>query len=223
MTKSRSAHKQHNSSPVSSPKPVEASTDLTEFDKVLTQTIPATLSGYDHPSLETIGDHHIQQLLQRMQAMEATQTALAAQLVRLEAQVRQDTRATVVEVNALRTDLLGERKALSALGVFNGVVPRLDSLYAMRTALEGEPESSIYRQVDALIDSLTMMLRGLGFVDFTVAVGEPFDPVRMECSGYAQGQIGVVLEVTRMGYRVQTGVVRPVGVLIADPSAYFSS
>ncbi len=175
----------------------------------------------DHARLlETITDH-VQQLLQRVQDMEAAQNTIIARLEQLEVRLRQDTRAAVVEVGALRTELLGERKSLSALGVFNGVLPMLDSLRAMQAA-QANTESPVYHQIDALINSLTMMLRGLGFSEFTVAVGEPFDPTFMECTGYAHGQTGIVLEASRIGYRTQAGVIRPVGVTIAAPNVSLS-
>jgi hypothetical protein len=45
----------------------------------------------------------------------------------------------------------------------------------------------------------------------------------MECLGYGEGPTGVVLEVMQPGYRTADVVVRPAGVLIADPRAQFSS
>lgn len=193
--------------------------DVEGIDQILKQTIPSTtFSGHSDTLMGAIaeGMHRAEE---KLQTIEAALTALGARVERLEVQVRQDTRAAVVEVAALRDDVLSERKALSALSVFNAVISSLDSLQALRTLLAENTESPTYRQVVALIDSLTMALRGLGFVEFQVTVGDQFDPTCMECVGYAEGQVGIVLGVNRTGYRTQAGVVRPVGVLIADPNS----
>jgi molecular chaperone GrpE (heat shock protein) len=90
----------------------------------------------------------------------------------------------------------------------------LDSLRAMR-AVQENTDSPVYHQINELVNALMMTLIGLGFSEFTVVVGEPFDPTYMEYTGYAQGQTGIVLEVSRIGYCIQTGVIWPVGVIIA--------
>jgi molecular chaperone GrpE (heat shock protein) len=162
------------------------------------------------PTLQSISQQ-LEHLTQRLESMQND-------LNRIESQFRQDTRAAAIEIGGLRHDLKGEQRALSALSVFNGVVPMLDSLSAIRTAIQDQTESAFYRQVNAVISGLRMMLRGLGFSEFEVTVGEPFDPHRMECMGYAAGAPGVVLSVMRTGYSTSTGVVRPVGVLVADPN-----
>jgi molecular chaperone GrpE (heat shock protein) len=69
------------------------------------------------------------------------------------------------------------------------------------------------------LSSLRRVLRTLGFEEFEVAEGEPFDPARMESLEYAEGEQGVVLSVIRPGYLANEVVVRPCGVRIADPSA----
>jgi molecular chaperone GrpE (heat shock protein) len=196
--------------------PSDESIDLSQLDKVMKQTIPGRLLTQGDPLLLTIAEQ-VQQLLERIQAMEAAQTTLVTRLERLETQLRQDTKAAVVEIGALKNELLGERRTSSVMGIFNGILPTLDSLRLIRATFDKNSDPVVTRQVDTVIVSLTMMLRGLGFIEFEVEVGAPFDPTCMECTEYAQGEPGFVLGITRTGYRTQTGVVRPTGVCIADP------
>jgi molecular chaperone GrpE (heat shock protein) len=69
-----------------------------------------------------------------------------------------------------------------------------------------------------VIGTLANLLQAIGYVRFEVNPGEPFDPSRMQCLGYRQGKTGVVLEVLQPGYAAAGSVVRPAGVLIADPA-----
>jgi len=191
--------------------------DMSGLDQILDQT-KLTLEDTGGQAQPESSTDPAQELIKRMEAFEAVQTAMAARLEQMEGLVRRDTRAVIVEMMNLRNDLLGERKALSSLSVFNSVVQTMDSLTTMRTSLSGEADSALCRQVDAVIASLTLTLRGLGFIQFNVDRGETFDPLRMECTGYAQGLPGVVLDITRVGYRTEVGIARPAGVLIADPT-----
>jgi len=61
------------------------------------------------------------------------------------------------------------------------------------------------------------MLHVLGFEEFNVGEGKAFDPVCMECVGYAEGKSGVVLKARRPGYCAGGKIVRPAGVVIANP------
>ena len=196
--------------------PMVITNDIPGFKTPAKEQLPTASANPEKPAMEAV-TAQLQLLTAQLQAVEAAQSAFSTRFDRLETQLREDTRASVIEILAIRKELLGERKALSALSVVNGIVPALDSLYAMQKMLEKDPTSPALPQIDAIIHTLVMMLRGLGFEEFIVDVNAPFNPGSMEFAGYAPGPGGVVLGVVRKGYRTQSGVVRPVGVLIANP------
>ena len=155
------------------------------------------------------------ELLRYVTAIERTQRDLSLRLEQVETILRDTARQYAREVDTLRRELLGERKALSALSVFNSVLPMLDSLRAMRARLPKMKNSPVRQQLDALIQTLNTTLRSLGFTEFEVEKDESFDPRRMECLGFASGPPGVVLNVVRPGYCTREVVVRPAGVIVA--------
>ena len=156
------------------------------------------------------------ELLRSVNAIERMQREVVQRLDQVETTLRDTARQYAREVDTLRRDLLGERKALSALSVFNSVLPMLDSLRAMRANLPRRKNTPVGQQLDALIQTLGTTLRSLGFVEFEVKKDEPFDPGRMECLGFASGRPGIVLQVVRPGYCTREVVVRPAGVIIAE-------
>lgn len=167
--------------------------------------------------IEEIADDMLT-LLQKVKDIEGNQRDALARLDQIEQTARESSRFYGREIDSLRRDLLGERKAMSAMTVFNTVAPTLDSLRAMHAKLHQSKDSRTREQLNAVIQAIGVALRGLGFVEFQAARGEPFDPARMECLGYAKGERGVVLEVVRPGYMAQETVIRPAGVLIAAPA-----
>ena len=156
-------------------------------------------------------------LLQRMTALEQAQNQILARLDQLDRSVLQGARAAVQEVNGLRSDLLGDAKERNALSVFTAVVKVVDSMDVMLAAIEPDVEAQAYGQIRAARQHLVMMLRTLGFFEYSVESGVPFDPACMECVRYGAGEMGVALACTRVGYRTKTGVVRPAGVILAYP------
>ena len=150
------------------------------------------------------------QVLKSLKELENRQQELGAR-------IEQMSQANARELDTLRRDLLGERKALAAISVFQAMVPWLDSLRIMHRKLHPKRDAGPRRQLQGIMDVLTMMLQGLGFEEFQVKLKEAFDPKRMECCGYAEGLPGVVLALERPGYRTQAQVVRPAGVFIANP------
>jgi molecular chaperone GrpE (heat shock protein) len=166
--------------------------------------------------IEEIADDMLT-LLQKIKDIESAQRDMLARLEQIEHTARESSRFHGRELDSLRRDLLGERKAMSAMTVFNTVVPTLDSLRAMHGKLHHSKDARTRQQLDAVIQAIGVALRGLGFAEFEAAKGEPFDPSRMECLGYAKGEPGVVLDTLRPGYLAQETVIRPAGVLIADP------
>jgi molecular chaperone GrpE (heat shock protein) len=117
----------------------------------------------------------------------------------------------------VRNDLAESRKGLALRSVFDPTALALDQLEAIRRGFDPEKEQAIYGQVSAATSTLSNLLQSFGFTRFAPDLGAPFDPARMQCLGYAQGQPGVVLQVLRPGYLAGEMLVRPAGVLIADP------
>nr|MDQ3806190.1 nucleotide exchange factor GrpE [Acidobacteriota bacterium] len=157
------------------------------------------------------------ELLRRVKFIESAHAELLTRLERMEGALRDTSRQFALEFEALRRDLLGERKAMGALSVCHAVLPTLDSLRVMYARLHPSKDSRTRAQLDALIQTLGATLRGLGFLEFNAAQGEAFDPASMECLGFAEGQPGVVLSAARPGYRAGDAIVRPAGVVIAGP------
>jgi molecular chaperone GrpE (heat shock protein) len=157
------------------------------------------------------------ELLRRVKSIEVTCLEMSGRLAQVEQTLRDGSRLQARETDALRRDLLADRKAANAVSVFTAVVPTLDSLRLMHTNLHQTKDARTRAQLYAVIEALSMVLRGLGFLEFRVEKGEVFDPGRMECLGFGKGEPGIVLEVTRPGYQAYEAVIRPVGVLIGDP------
>jgi molecular chaperone GrpE len=180
---------------------------------------PATiLAGRDSSAavIEELAEDMLN-LLRRAQALESTNAEILARMDRFDQALNDVRRHFVQELGTLRRDLLGERKALVALSTFQAVVPTLDSLQTMRVHPSVRKAKQVRTQVEALIGAMTTVLRSLGIEEFKVTKGEPFDPARMECAGYAKGKPGTVLDVVRPGYTAGGTVVRPAGVRIAEP------
>ena len=157
------------------------------------------------------------EMLRRVKSIEVTCSDMSGRLEQVEQTLREGSRLQARETDALRRDLLADRKAANAVSVFTAVVPTLDSLRLMHKNLHQTKDARTRAQLYAVIEALSMVLRGLGFLEFKVEKGEPFDPGRMECLGFGKGEPGIVLEVTRPGYQAHEAVIRPVGVLIGDP------
>jgi molecular chaperone GrpE (heat shock protein) len=133
----------------------------------------------------------------------------------IERLVRDQARAS----EALRRDLVGAHRALAVRSVFDAVASALDSLESVRLGLGPDAPGRAHTQLGLAASVLNILLQTLGFERFDVVPGEQFLPDRMECLGYAEGEPGRVLEVVRAGYCTGELVVRPAGVLIADPAA----
>lgn len=121
-------------------------------------------------------------------------------------------------VEALRRDLLAERRAISYRFLFEPMVSALDSLEMIGRGFDPARDQRSYGQTQAAIGTLANLLQAIGFVRFEVQPGDRFDPARMQCLGYAEGEPGLVLQVLQPGYIGAGAVIRPAGVLIADPA-----
>jgi molecular chaperone GrpE len=168
------------------------------------------------PNLEEIAEDMVH-LLERLQSMERVQQELLSRIERMDEQVSAEMTTTRRALNAMRRDMLEENKAQVTRHAFDAIVPAVDSMRALLEGLDTDEDAKIKAQLRAVISALSNLLQGLGYEHFDVALGEPFDPTRMECLGFADGEPGTVLEVVRPGYRAGDSVVRPAGVAIAEP------
>lgn len=148
-------------------------------------------------------------------------SAVDGRLTRLEQAQAQET-ATLANIHQYvaymcdqQSQSIGARRGLMATSVLDAVAPRIDRIRAMRGSLDGERDALTAQALGAVQQLLTRILDDLGFTTMTPRVGEPYDPHRMECDGFAEGESGKVLEVTRPGYMAGDCVVRVAGVLIA--------
>lgn len=159
------------------------------------------------------------ELLRRLKDLERAGAELGARLERIEEQVVAGGQEIGRTVDALRRDLIEERRAMTSRHAFDAVCPVLDSLRATRDSLPDGVDEVVRDQLAAVISTLSTLLQGLGFARFDVEEGAAFDPARMECVGYAEGTPGVVVRAVRPGFAVGEAVVRPAGVLIAEPGS----
>jgi molecular chaperone GrpE (heat shock protein) len=147
--------------------------------------------------------------------------ALLEQVTAAQAELAEATRAGFTAqrraLAELRRELLGDRRETATTSVFLAVAPALDSLEQVRAGLDGEASAALAAQTDAVASALRNLLQSLGYTRFEAAVGERFEPQRMECVGHLDGAPGVVLAAVRPGYAAGAVVVRPAGVLVAAP------
>jgi molecular chaperone GrpE (heat shock protein) len=120
-------------------------------------------------------------------------------------------------VEALRRDLESERRGLALRSLFEATAGALDQLEMVGKGFDPVQHQEAYGQVAAAVATLSNLIQSLGFTRFLPQVGEAFDPARMQCLGYTPGEPGMVLQVLRPGYLAGGTLVRPSGVLIADP------
>ena len=156
-------------------------------------------------------------LLRRMQALEESLAGIEKRVDEVLLGMDDLRVSHARALDALRRDSIGDRRHMAAVGVLDAMMAWMDALAAQgrRTGDEGSPEAAQHTAVT--LDLLAAMLRSMGFVPLEVAVGDPFDPARMQCVGYADGRPGVVLAIAGPGYSSDGATVRPARVLIANP------
>lgn len=170
----------------------------------------------DHAVFEELANDMLG-LMQQVKALQDHLSSVMSRVEQVEKRVVGITNSQIHEFDILKRELLGDRKAMAARTTLNAVAPWMDSLREMRNRMTSQKDAKLYSQVDAIIDRTVMMLHVLGFEEFCVGEGEVFDPIRMECVGYAEGKSGVVLKAKRPGYCAGGTIIRPAGVIIADP------
>ena len=168
-------------------------------------------------SLEELADDMLH-LMRQVQGIEQRLADSTTRLERIEQSVNQSNIYFGQQLDKFRREIIGERKALSSLSILNAVLPTLDSLKSAFLTKSTETANMADNSlILSIIDSLNRMLRNLGFTEFMAIHGDPFDPDYMECLGYSDGNSGIVLDIVRPGYKVENTIVRPVGVILADP------
>lgn len=172
-------------------------------------------------SMDELSDD-VLHLLRLVRELSDGQKAQHGQIESSISELRDVLRQHATELHNLRRDLLDQRRAQASRSAFDAVHPAIDQIELVHASLP-DRESDSARHISAVLSALRMVLRGLGFAPFSVDVGDPFDPARMECVEYAEGEQGVVLAVLRPGYRTDDVVVRRCGVAIADPAAAAST
>ena len=212
----------------SSDEPV--SIDQAALDRAAAATItlraPALTGGLEAPAvpeaiapvLEDLADDLLH-LVKRVGAIEGRLTDMSTRVDELLQIARDQASVNARAVDAMRRDLLADRRTQAVRHAFDAVSPILDGLGAMQAALDPLSDDRLRAQLAAIMASLRSLLQGLGFVEFHAAAGEAFDPARMRVAGYAAGPADVVLASLHPGYLADGTVARPAGVLIADPTA----
>lgn len=179
------------------------------------KTVPAGPAPPDD-ALEEIAED-MEDVIQRLGRLERQSQETASAVASLRDTVAEHSSYQYRLVESVRSDLAESRKGLALRSVFDPTALALDQLEAVRKGFDPEKEQAIYGQVSAATSTLSNLLQSFGFTRFAPDMGTPFDPARMQCLGYAQGQPGVVLQVLQPGYMAGEMLVRPAGVLIADP------
>lgn len=177
---------------------------------------PAARTGTSE-ALDELADDMLQ-VLQQLGAVERQGRDLAAGVAELTRSVREGAAQQTRAVDLVRAEVSGERRGASLRLIFEPVVSSLESLELFARGLDPAREQAAFAQITAAAATLSNLLLALGFERFDVARGQPFDPNRMQCLGYAAGEPGIVLDVLQPGYSTGGTVVRPARVLIADPS-----
>jgi molecular chaperone GrpE (heat shock protein) len=157
------------------------------------------------------------EVTRRLKHIETQQSLVLEHLTALENKIQEHSMTTAREVAALRGVVSGEQKGALTRGAFNAVVTSLDFVRSMKKGLENEVDVRMIRQFEAIELSLESAIQGLGFLEIEVAPQDLFDPGRMECLGYEPGKSGLVTSFVRPGYAIGNIVIRPAGVLIANP------
>lgn len=151
-----------------------------------------------------------------MDELQRDVSELKTTLERVEDLVQSNARSLARSLAQLRDDLIGERRALAAQSVFAALADRIDQMRQMRGGLDPARDGRMLAQLEAVLESLAVILRALGFAEFTASPGDAFDPHSMQVAGYTAGPEGVVVGSILSGYRVGQSVLRPATVTIGE-------
>ena len=161
--------------------------------------------------LEELADDMLR-VLERLNRLEEGQ----AKFTRIGEDMGSGITAANRSVEALRRDLLTDRKALAIRGVVAQVAPALESLSCMRDGLDPNADPRVRSQLHSIVTVLENLLLGMEVQPFTPQPGDPFDAHRMESAGYAEGPKDTVVHPVHRGYVAGQIVIRPAVVLIGN-------
>jgi len=158
------------------------------------------------------------ELRKYLRETQKSQEQLKDRLEHLEQSIHASSVSNSRRLNKLHSELAGDRKGMLMLGALDALSPFLRSLRVMRAGLDKQIDERIDAQAHALERNLVNVLRRLGYQEFHVEEGEPIDSAKMEGAGYGNGESGIVLEESYPGYTVNGVVVKPAGIIIAEPT-----
>jgi molecular chaperone GrpE (heat shock protein) len=179
---------------------------------------PSVPPGVPSAALEELADDMLE-VLQRLGNLERQSQETAAAIAEMRRYLQEATNHHSRAVDGLRAEVNGDRRGIALKLIFEPVAAALDSLDMLRQGLDPASDGRAYGQLTAAAATLSNVLAALGFERFDAALGESFDPRRMQSFGHADGEPGVVLGILHPGYTASSTVVRPASVLTADPSA----
>ena len=119
-----------------------------------------------------------------------------------------------VELDQLKRELLGERKAFIHKSVFNNLVTTIDYLYHRKCSISPDKDSSLYSLTTGMLENLQNLLKTMGYEHFVVEKDKPFKSEIMECLGFESGEENKVVSVERLGFKSENIVVRSCGVIL---------
>jgi|WetSurMetagenome_2_1015567.scaffolds.fasta_scaffold01158_8 molecular chaperone GrpE (heat shock protein) len=119
-----------------------------------------------------------------------------------------------IEIDTLRRDLLGERKIFVYQSVIKSVITITDSLYDRKKNQASDENSPLFSLTTGILDNMQNLLKTLGCESFTVDEGSSFSPTNMECLGFDVGEGNKVIRIERLGYKSESLIIRPCGVII---------
>jgi molecular chaperone GrpE (heat shock protein) len=172
---------------------------------------------HEPETLEEVAEDLLE-LMKQMSTLEGRMASLAASVERLQQTVESGVRAQLMEADRLKEALISDRKEFIGRSTFNAIRPAMESLQYLKEGYEErQADAGQIRHTQALLDILGGVAQMLGYQSFSPTLGDEFDPQSMECSGYAPGASGKVVQVERAGYRAGSVLVRPCAVILGGP------
>jgi molecular chaperone GrpE (heat shock protein) len=178
---------------------------------------PTPAPTHEPETLEEVAEDLLE-IMKQMSTLEGRMASLAAGVERLQQTVESGVRAQLMEIDRLKEALVSDRKEFIGRSTFNAIRPAIESLQYLKEGYEErQVDAGQIRHTQALLDILGGVAQMLGYQSFTPTLGDDFDPQIMECSGYAPGAVGKVVQVERAGYRAGSVLVRPCAVILGGP------
>ena len=153
-------------------------------------------------------------IIEKLSEFGNTLKMIIPRIDKIEEVSRDNYRKHQIEIDQLRRDLLGERKTFIYQSVINNIIATVDSLHNRKRNLSPKNDLPLFNQTSGILDNLHNLLKSLGYESFIVNEGESFRTDKMECLGFDVGEDNKVLRIERLGFRTESHVMRPCGVII---------